>query len=358
MNQRLDNLKKILSTKNLDALLIHSYEAYRYFSGFSGSNCYLIIGENDRILITDGRYTEQAKAEAPDFTLVAEPRPMRELICETIKSKGFLKIGYDSIKMTDFELTNLKENTPDTIWQAVPHLGCDARVCKDMGELSKIRKAVEIADEALAELIPHIKPGMCEFEVSALLEYYMARRGSKHPAFETIVASGVRGALPHGAPTDKKLVCGELVTIDFGACFEGYMSDITRTLWLGDIPDNLKDIWNAVEAVQRACVDAVRPGISAKSLDALQREKFADAGLSQYICHSIGHGVGLEIHEAPTVSSSSDAILSPGMVITIEPGLYLPGIGGVRIEDTVLVTENGHEVLTASPHFIKINCND
>lgn len=357
MNSRLQELRREMAAKKLDAMLINAYESYRYFSGFSGSNCYLIITQAQSLLITDGRYTEQAKLEAPNFTLISRPRPMQELICETLIDCAPHRVGYESMKISDYEISALRKKLSQFEWIPQIDFGARARMCKDTEELGRIRRAVEIADQALADLIPSLRPGMREYEVSALLEYHMARHGSEHPAFETIVASGARGALPHGAPTSKRILNGEMVTIDFGACFEGYMSDITRTLWMGDIPDSLRNIWNAVFDVQRACVRAVRPDIPAKSLDALQRDLFEKKGLSQYVQHSLGHGVGLEIHEAPTVSSSSAMQLAPGMVITIEPGLYLPDIGGVRIEDTVLVTEDGYEVLTASPHQIKIDCN-
>ncbi len=195
---------------------------------------------------------------------------------------------------------------------------------------------------------------MTEREIAARLEYYMALLGSEHPAFETIAASGVRSSLPHGAPTDKKIGGNELLTLDFGACFGGYMSDITRTIMIGTPEDKLIHIFNTVLAVQDKCVNAVKPDISAKELDLLSRKLFEEAGLSEYICHSLGHGVGLEIHEAPTVSKLSETILKPGMVITIEPGLYIPNLGGVRTEDTVLVTETGFERLTGAPHNIII----
>lgn len=357
MNSRLQELRREIAAKKLDAMLINAYESYCYFSGFRGSNCYLIITQTQSLLITDGRYTEQAKLEAPDFTLISRPRPMHELICETLSGCAAHRVGYESMKITDYEISALKKKLPQIEWVPQIDFGVRARMCKDEGELSRIRRAVEIADQALLDLIPSIHPGMRENEISALLEYHMARRGSEHPAFETIVASGPRGALPHGAPTDRCIETGEMVTIDFGACFAGYMSDITRTLWIVDIPDELRRIWDAVLDVQRACVSAVRPDIPAKSLDVMQRDLFEKKGLAQYVQHSLGHGVGLEIHEAPSVSASSTVQLAPGMVITIEPGLYLPGIGGVRIEDTVLVTADGHEVLTASPHHIKIDCN-
>lgn len=236
----------------------------------------------------------------------------------------------------------------------MPSFATELRAVKDDGEISLIRRAVEISDKAFEKLLPEIKVGMTEREIAARLEYYMALFGSEHPAFETISAFGVRSSLPHGAPTNKKLQNNELLTLDFGACFGGYMSDITRTIMIGKPDDKLITVFNTVLAVQDTCINAVKPKIAAKELDLLQRKLFEEAGLSNYICHSLGHGVGLEIHEAPTVSKLSETILKPGMVITIEPGLYIPNLGGVRTEDTVLVTENGFERLTKSPHNVKL----
>lgn len=357
MDHRLHALRQELAAKGLDAMLCGAYESYRYFSGFSGSNCHLVITQQDAVLITDGRYTEQARQEAPGFRLVSRPRPMRELICETLSELAVARVGYETMRITDYEIGELRACTPQIEWVPQRDFGLYARARKDAQELACIRRAVRIADQALADLIPILRPGMTEREIAAQLEFFMARRGSERVAFETIVASGVRGALPHGAPTDKPVQEGEMITIDFGACSGGYLSDITRTLWLGEIPKRQRELWNAVMEVQRECVSAVRPGIAARDLDTLQRKLFAARGMDAYIQHSLGHGVGLAIHEAPSVSATSELALAPGMVITIEPGLYVPQLGGVRIEDTVLVTDTGHEVLTASPHEIKIHCN-
>ena len=357
MKQRIAKLRHRMNELCIDAMLVSSFENYRYFSGFCGSNCKLIITQADAILLTDGRYTEQARTQAPDFAVLSAKGSMHDLLCEAISNTDACKVGFETMKMSDYEASKIKNALPNISWVPIADFGLDFRMIKDEDEIKNIRRAVKIADDALSALIPQIKCGMSEREIAALLEFHMAQRGSEHPAFETIAASGVRSSLPHGAPTDKKIENGDLLTLDFGACAGGYMSDITRTLWIGDPPDALKSLYAAVFDVQRACVAAVKPGICVSELDLLQRKMFESRGLSEYICHSLGHGVGLEIHEAPTVSRLSDALLAPGMVITIEPGLYIPNVGGVRIEDTVLVTDCGHEVLTASPHNIKIDCN-
>ena len=354
MNPRLNVLRDSLKEQNLFAMIITSYENYRYFSGFTGSNCTLIITDRDAILITDGRYTEQAKLQSPDFEIISKQGTLTSLVAEVLSTACGKSVGYETMKMSDYTLGKFKEALPDVKWHPIPNFALANRSLKDPSEIEHIRKAVAVADDALHLLIPQIKEGMTEREIAALLEYNMAKLGSEKCAFDTIVASGVRSSMPHASPTDKKIKNGDLITLDFGACVNGYMSDITRTLWLGEPSDDLKKIYFAVKDVQAACVRKIRPGVSAKEIDAYQRAEFEKLNLSQYICHSLGHGVGLEIHEAPTLSRLSDEILKPGMVVTVEPGLYVPNLGGVRIEDTVLVTEDGFEVLTQSPHHIAL----
>ena len=354
MKSRKMRLSSLQASLQSDAVLITSYENYRYYSGFCGSNCALIITKERKFLITDGRYTEQAKAQAPEFEIILQSGSMASSICRVIEENKLCSIDYETSKMTDFEINALKSGAKNVVWHPIADFAIFTRAVKDIDEIECIRRAVEISDRAFAKLLPEIQVGMTEREVSARLEYYMALFGSERPAFETISASGVRSSLPHGAPTDKKLQNGELLTLDFGACFNGYMSDITRTIALGKADETLISVFDTVLDVQRKCICAVKPGTAAKELDLLQRELFEKAGFSQYICHSLGHGVGLEIHEAPTVSRLSETILAPGMVITIEPGLYIPNLGGVRTEDTVLVTDTGFEVLTKAPHNLRI----
>lgn len=354
MNSRLSALRNSLKEQSLFAMLVTSYENYRYFSGFTGSNCTLVITECDAILITDGRYTEQARLQAPEFEIISKQGTQTSLISEVLSTYCGKNVGYETMKVSDYTLGKLKEACPKINWCPVPNFALSARSVKDGFELEHIKKAVAVADEALGLLIPQIKEGMTEREVAALLEYNMASLGSEKCAFDTIVASGVRSSLPHASPTDKKIERGDLITLDFGACVNGYMSDITRTIWLGEPSEELKKIYFAVKEVQNSCVRKIAPGTATKEIDAYQRAEFEKLNLSQYMCHSLGHGVGLEIHESPTLSRLSDEILKPGMVVTVEPGLYIPGVGGVRIEDTVLVTESGFEVLTQSPHHIAL----
>ena len=354
MTERLKKLEVYLEENDLDAMYISSYENYRYYSSFSGSNCHLFVSRSERLLVTDGRYYEQAAQQAPEFTLVPQKRVLADTVSELIAERKWRRIGYETMKLTDHQIRALKSACPQVEWVPRESFGVYPRMIKDADELLKIKKAVEIADDALKELTKRLSVGMTEREIAAELDYLMAKCGSERCAFDTISASGERGAMPHATPTDRRIAEGDMLTLDFGACYMGYMSDITRTLWFGTPSDELCRVWDAVYKAQRAAVAAVRPGISAGELDALHRKSLEESGYGEYIMHSLGHGVGLEIHEEPRIAPGSANILSPGMVITIEPGVYIPGLGGVRTEDTVAVTADGAEVLTKSPHLIKI----
>lgn len=354
MTERLKKLDVYLEENKLDAMYISSYENYRYYSSFSGSNCHLLVSRSEKLLVTDGRYYEQAAQQAPEFTLVPQKRALAERVSEIVAERKWRRIGYETMKLTDYQLRALKSACPQVEWVPRESFGVYPRMIKDADELLKIKKAVEITDEALKELTAHLRVGMTEREIAAELDYLMAKCGSERCAFDTISASGERGAMPHATPTDRRIAEGDMLTLDFGACYMGYMSDITRTLWFGEPSDELRRVWDAVYKAQRAAVAAVRPGISASELDLLHRKSLEESGYGEYIMHSLGHGVGLEIHEQPRIAPGSADVLSPGMVITIEPGVYIPGLGGVRTEDTVAVTHDGAEVLTKSPHLIKI----
>ena len=354
MNTRLRRVKTYLKENALDAMYLASYESYRYYSGFSGSNGHLVITSNQNLLVTDGRYLQQSAEQAPDFQVVDQRRSLFDALSDILKEQNVRRVGYETMKLTDYTVRMLREACPGVEWVPQENFGLYSRMRKDAEEIARIEKAVEIADRALEELAGCLAPGMTERQAAAELEYRMASHGSERPAFETISASGPRGALPHGAPTDRVIQEGELLTLDFGACYQGYLSDITRTLWFGEPPAELVRIWNVVLEAQQAAEQAVRPGICAGELDEIHRRVIAGHGLEAYIAHSLGHGVGLEIHEEPRIGSSSTTVLEPGMIITIEPGLYIPELGGVRIEDMMLVTQTGGRVLTQSPHLIRI----
>lgn len=343
---RLTALREELKQLGLDVMYLSSPENVRYYSGFTGENGHLLISQDSKTLLTDGRFTEQAELET-DFPVELLSGKLPAVLAERTKN---LRVGYESGSLTDDAARALRAAADAAEWVPLSKFGRSARSVKDAGEIANIRRACSIADAAFAELLPLIKPGVSERELRRELEYRMDKLGSEGVAFPTIVACGVRSSLPHATPTDQTVSAHDLITFDFGATYRGYRSDITRTVMLGS--PELANVFELVISVQEQVAARVAPGITCGELDAFQRELFAQAGMSEYVVHSLGHGVGLEIHEDPTVSKGSETVLTPGMVITIEPGLYLPGRGGVRTEDTVLVTEHGFEKLTKTPHRI------
>lgn len=345
---RLANLYEKISAEEVDALLITKVANVTYFSGFRGDSSVLFVGKNFRKLITDGRYTAQAITQAKNFTLVEQTEGLYKKIVEEIKISGCKKIGFEGLVMTFAEYSYLKKELGNVEFKSVT---LDTlRQVKDATEISQIRKACAIADEAFEKILPVIKPNVREIEVAAELEYFMRRLGSEKAAFTTIVASGWRGSLPHGTATDKKICAGELVTMDFGATFNGYYSDITRTICVGRASSDQRKIYNLVLDAQLYGLEIITAGKGGKELDEAVRERLTGAGYGRFFVHGLGHGVGLEIHEEPRLSKLSKCEkLLPNMIVTDEPGIYIENFGGVRIEDTVLVTSGKAEPLTRSP---------
>ncbi len=349
MKKRLERAFSLVAERKLSCMLITSYENYRYFSGFTGSNCALIIAENEAFALTDGRYATQIALEAPHFKHIITERSMNAHIAELLSEIGASSVGYETKKLTDFEISSLRKLAPEITFVPQTDFGEGFRIVKDEAELESIKKAAKIADEALRATVASLSLGVTEREVAARLEYEMAKRGSERPAFETIAVSGERGALPHGKPTDAKIPENTLLTLDFGAVYNGYCSDITRTLHIGKPSDELSRLWDTVFGVFTKCVDFLRAGITAAEIDSFERSLFAKVGMESFVVHSLGHGVGLNIHEAPTLSFRSSEVIEENSVVTIEPGLYVPNLGGCRIENTFLVTKNGAVSLTSSP---------
>ncbi len=348
MNRRLINLYEKMSVEEVDALLITKIPNVKYFSGFQGDSSALLIGKNFRKLITDGRYTEQAIIQAKNFTLVEQTEGLYKKIVDEIKISGCKKIGFEGLIMTVAHHSYLKKELADVEFKSVE---LDTlRQVKDAAEIENIRKACKIADDAFTKILEVIKPGIREIDIAADLEYFMRKLGAETPSFTTIVASGWRGSLPHGTATDKKIRAGELVTMDFGAIYNGYCSDITRTICVGRASDEQKKIYNLVLDAQLYGLEIITAGKGGKEIDAAVRERLDNAGYGRFFVHGLGHGVGLEIHEEPRLSKLSKCEkLLPNMIITDEPGIYIENFGGVRIEDTVLVTSGKAQALTRSP---------
>jgi len=349
MSKRIDALREIINENKLDGLIITKQQNWQYLSGFSGTNAVLLITGEDNYLITDFRYLAQAAEEVTGFHIVKPFAVIEDTLVEKVTELGLKRLGFedDSIsyhvyssyrgKLTDVELVPLH--------QAVETV----RQVKDTAEISALRKAAEIADAAFDDVLKLIKPGVRESEIALEIECFMRRKGAQKPAFDLIVASGPRAALPHGVATDKTFAAGELVIIDFGAVYAGYHSDMTRTVVLGQPDRRQRDIYELVLRAQERAIEAIKPGVKCSAVDLKARDMITVEGYGANFGHGLGHGVGLEIHEKPGFTPKDDTVLEPGMVLTVEPGIYLNSWGGVRIEDLVLVTADGYEILSKSP---------
>ena len=355
VSYRLSLLRNFLDEQKIDAILISKLPNLQYFSGFTGDSTVLIITHNKNILVTDGRYIEQAKQEAPRFEVVEQTENLWQKVAEIINEIGILSVGFEGNDVTFNEYEKFKEFAPKVKLTSMNP--SEIRQVKDETEIEKIETACEIADKAFSEIVKFIHAGIREIEVAVQLEYIMRKLGAKKPAFDTIVASGLRGALPHGIASEKIIKNGEFVTMDFGAVYKGYNSDITRTVFVGHASEKEQKLYNSVLRVQYLGLKTIKPGISGKDVDATVREALKKEELDKYFTHGLGHGVGLEIHEEPRLSRLSKCeALKENMIVTDEPGIYISDFGGIRIEDTVLVTENGARPLTKSPkHLIEIN---
>ncbi len=345
---RLARLYEKISAEEVDAILITKVPNVTYFSGFRGDSAVLFVGKNFLQFVTDGRYTEQAQRQTKNFQVIEQTEGIFKKIVDEIKSSGVKKIGIEAVVMTVAQRDYLARELDGVEFKS---LELDSlRQVKDAAEIEKIRKACEIADDAFEKVLEVIKPNVREIEVAAELEYFMRKFGSERAAFDTIVASGVRGSLPHGIASEKKICAGELVTMDFGATFGGYCSDITRTVAVGKISSEQRKIYDAVHDAQAYGLEIISAGKSGKDIDAAVRERLAIFGYEKFFVHGLGHGVGLEIHEEPRLSKLSKCEhLLPNMIVTDEPGVYIENFGGVRIEDTVLVKDGLSEALTRSP---------
>jgi len=345
---RLKKIREKMANIQVDAFLVSKPENWRYISGFTGDSGTLLISQKESILFTDSRYAEQAQKETEGFTVI-ETSLGEDIVKKTVMMLGLKRIAFEKDHVSYSGWEKLKERFCEQELVGVGGWVEELRMKKTPEEIRCIRKAQEIADQAFALLTHAVKPGATERDLALELEFTMRRMGSDGVAFPVIAVSGPRSSLPHGQPSTKKLNPGEFVTFDFGARYGGYCSDTTRTFVLEPLDKKHEEIYNIVLQAQLAALAAVKPGAPAKEVDLVGRKIIEEAGYGKYFGHGIGHGVGLNVHEGPRVNQKSEDILEPGMVITVEPGIYIPGFGGVRIEDLVLVTEDGKEVLSSSP---------
>lgn len=352
MQNNINNLRKYMKQNGIDAVLLVSAENVYYMSGFNAggagySDARIIITAEEQYIITDSRYTTYTKKACPDFTLEETSCTSLDAAVRILQKHPVRNIAFENMRIlfTDFQNYFMKlgaELVPlyDTIEQM--------RIIKSEEEYKSIKRACEISCEALKQTLPYIKAGVTEIEVAARLEFAMRTLGSENTAFDTIVVSGEKSAMPHGMPSDKIICGGDAVTIDFGAVYNGYCSDMTRTFFVGTPCDELVKIYNTVLEAQLKAIDSFKHGMACKDLDAVARQHISDCGYGSYFGHSLGHGVGLEIHEAPSVSSRNETIIQPGMIFSVEPGIYVENLGGVRIEDLVTEIDGKLEILTGS----------
>jgi Xaa-Pro aminopeptidase len=336
----------------VNGLLVTHPPDVRYLCGFTGSNAALVLTGKKGILFTDGRYTAQAKAEAVGTRVVIANKPALSAACEWMVEAGVKRCGFDPTQTTVAALESMRKAIPAKqrkgMFVVTDSIVGRLRQMKDADEIRRIRRAAKLGCDLFDGALGYLRTGLTEVEVAATLEHAARTAGAEAMSFDTIVASGERSALPHGHASAAKLPKRGFVTLDFGVVLDGYMSDMTRTVHLGRARSEERDVYDAVLEAQEAAVAAVAPGVTAGEVDEAARSVLRRLGLDKWFTHSTGHGVGLEIHEGPRLAAKQTQSLEPGMVITIEPGVYMPGRFGVRIEDMVLVTAKGREILTPS----------
>lgn len=351
---RLEALRGALTENACDAFTSFAPPANEYLTGFRGSTSAVIITESEALFLCDFRYTEQAREQVQGFAVEEMAGSLERNAGEYLARLGVKKPAVEPSTLTlDQSLTLQKAYGAEVL--PVKGLGTAARQWKDPVECEKLRASTALAEAAFQAVMPCLRAGIPEAEFVAQLEYEFKKRGASGASFDPIALFGPRSSLPHGMPGKKPLEAGDIVLIDLGCILESYCSDLTRTYVFGTIPGAwFEEIYQVTLTAQLAALDAIKPGASCREVDAVARDIIAGAGYGPYFGHGLGHGVGLEVHEAPRLNQHSESILEPGMAVTVEPGIYIPGQGGVRIEDLVLVTESGCEVLTTLPKDLKV----
>lgn len=351
----LEKLKEKMIEEGVDTFLVYSSENRRYLTNFTGSNGIVIVTKDRQILMTDSRYTEQAEEQAKEFEVITYNLSPFDTVKTILGQIGSKKIGYESKLLTDYDIRNLRKLNDVLDWIPTEDIILTIRRIKSEEEISYIRQAAYIADQSFERLIKVMKAGMSEKEVMIELEYLMKKNGNESEPFGMIVASGKRSSLPHGRASDKIIESGDMVTIDFGSIYNGYTSDMTRTVWMGEPEKRMREIFDIVAESMNSAFKAIRSGQTCMAIDQAHRDIFLQHDVEQYSLRGLGHGVGLQIHELPRVVMGNQEVLEENMVFTIEPGIYIPGYGGVRTEDTVVLKNNGLEILTKTPKKIIID---
>ena len=347
--QRRRILQSQLGAARLTALLITNPASSYYLTGFSGEAGALVVSRSGAVIVTDGRFTAQARQETSGVRIVHQTGGLALSVGQFVRSTGLARVGFDASQVTVSTLAALRRASGTRArWIATAGHVEGLRGRKDAAELALMRKAAALADRVMEHALKVLKPGVRELEIAAEIEFRMRQLGASGPAFETIVASGTRSAYPHARATAKRLRKNELVVLDLGVILAHYCSDITRTVVVGRASPKIRKWHQAVQAAQSAAIEAVKAGATCGAVDAAAREVLVGHSLDQYFVHSTGHGLGLEVHEDPRVAKGQKQILEPGNVVTIEPGVYVPGVGGIRIEDDVTVSFRGFSIACAA----------
>lgn len=348
---RREKAVKAAAKAGVDALLVTSFTNVTYLTGFTGDDSFLLLTPTNHIILSDPRYTTQLSEECPDLELsIRVPgTPLLDDAQRVIRAAKVKKLGIEAGTITLAEFQKLSEKLAEQTLVPTSGLVEELRLIKDAEEIAETRTAVWLAEKAFAKIRAGLMAGQTELHVAHTIENTIREFGGKGCSFDPIVAGGFRSALPHGRASERLIGADPFVLIDWGATAKHYKSDLTRVLVTGKIPPKLERIYRVVLAAQVAAIKAIRPGVVAKDVDAVARKIITDAGFGKQFGHGLGHGLGIDIHEAPRLNSTSEVELKPGMIVTVEPGIYLPGFGGVRIEDDILVTKSGHEVLTSVP---------
>ncbi|MBG9988531.1 aminopeptidase P family protein [Aerococcaceae bacterium DSM 111176] len=345
---RIQKLTETFNTQGIDAMLITEPKNIRYLSSFTGSTATLFITSETAYFITDFRYDQQAHEQATGYEVVIHSSSMFKEIAHIIAEDNIQRVGFeaDNVTVSLFnQLNDLFEAEMVPTSAVIETL----REIKDGAEIKVIEESAKIMDEAYAHILEFIEIGMTELEVANELERFCKEKGASSMSFDTIVASGPRSAMPHGVASDKKIEKDEMVTIDFGCYYKGYTADMTRTFATGEVDDKLKEIYQIVFEAQRLVNEQAKAGMTGAEIDAIARDYITEHGYGEYFGHSTGHGIGLDIHENPRVASSGDKKIVAGNVITNEPGIYLEGLGGVRIEDDIVIYEGATKIINSSP---------
>jgi Xaa-Pro aminopeptidase len=351
--ERLKSVRKILDLNQLDGILFSSLENIRYLCGFTGSDGALLIIRNESFFLTDSRYWTQSEEEARGSQIVHYRKKMEGILSLLLDLK-LIKVGFESASLSFSAHQFVTERLPPEaklipLEEEIKNL----RALKDEQELALLRTSIEIASKAYLEVLERLKEGRVEREAALEMEWSMKRNGAGNLGFDIIIASGKRSALPHGKASDKKVERGDFILIDFGSEFEGYHSDQTRTVICGRPSSEQQKVYRIVKEAHDRAIERVRPGMRISELDQTAREHIRDEGYGDYFGHGLGHGIGIAVHEDPAINSENKGVVEEGMVFTIEPGIYIPNWGGVRIEDMVLITQHGAELLTYLPTELK-----